>query len=404
MNDETYVTDALRAWASTHPRRATKLQRWSMSLTESTQLILDSEDKPNDAPFISTYSFPYGHTSDGKIPRIDRLFFDFDIPHSGTYRSGDNDVQAWKDDMGELLSKARKVAQFLQQSDRSDCWQAALSGHKGIHLDLVFPVVGISNGDYEQFKTGMASYSDAIISHISEVTGLDNLDQWVDVDSSDLGRLRRVPNTKHLGASRSFNEDRFCVPVTLTELANLTAEQYIKLTRSRRQITDSMTATPNEKAAEVLTQQIRTAQSSYDKSFGGSSSRASTVNTGRIQAYTQNANDSITVDDLPFVLSDRPCVLEFVNREDAFQHGAASHLMEMKVITEMMEKNVPIETMIDFFNQHPKAREDYTRERIGQYISRKYKPVSCETIWNRADSLCLKEGCQIWVDSVEQNR
>jgi hypothetical protein len=155
-----------------------------------------------------------------------------------------------------------------------------------------------------------------------------------------------------------------------------------------------MRAVPNEQAGEVLTQRVRNAPTSARRSTTGS-----TVNRGRIEQYEQTANDSIGVDDLPFVLSDRPCVLAFVEREDAFNHRSASHLMEMKCITEMMAKAVPIETMVAFFEQAPGFEEDYTRDRIEQYISRGYKPVSCDKIWQQADQFCLQSGCQIWIDA-----
>ncbi|OYR54984.1 hypothetical protein [Halorubrum halodurans] len=390
------VEDALRAWASTYPRRATKFQRWATSATEAVELVLDAEDDPSNWPFISTYSFPHGHTKDGAIPRIDRLFFDFDIPDTDEYRSGGKHVDAWARDMSRLLVRTRKVARFLLKSENPDCWQVVLSGHKGVHIDLVFPAVPPSNGDFEQFKNGMSTYADLIVEYLKDATGLDDLDAWVDVDSSDLGRLRRVPNTKHLGASQAFGEDRFCVPVTLKELAEIGPAEYIELTRSRRPVTRAMWATPNNKAGEVLTQHIRTADTTRRSTPSGS-----TVNRARIDAYEKAANDSITADDLPFVLSDRPCVLEFPKRADAFSHRSASHMMEMKAVTEMMEKEVPIQTMIDFLNQHPAAEEDYTRERIEQYISRNYNAVTCEKIWRQADAFCLGSGCQIWTDVQE---
>ena len=388
------VEDALRAWASTYPRRVTKFQRWATSVTEATELVLDAEDDPSNWPFISTYSFPHGHTKDNAIPRIDRLFFDFDVPDTGEYRSGKKHKAAWARDMSRLLVRTRKVARFLLKANDPDCWQVVLSGHKGVHLDLVFPPVSPSNGDFQQFRNGMGSYADSVVDYLKDATGLDDLDEWVDVSSADLGRLRRVPNTQHLGASKAFGEDRFCVPVTLKELAEIGPADYIELTRARRPVTDAMRAVPSEKAGEVLTQRVRNAETTQRSTSSGS-----TVNRARIDAYEKAANDSITVDDLPFVLSDRPCVLEFVERDDAFSHRSASHLMEMKAITEMMEKEVPIDTMIDFFDQHPAAEESYTRERIEQYISRDYNAVSCEKIWQQADDFCLHDGCQIWKDA-----
>lgn len=395
MNDRDLVKDALRAWASTYPRRVTKYQRWSTSLPEATELVLEAERDPDNWPFISTYSFPDGHTKDDAVPRIDRLFIDMDVPDDGEYRGGREGESAWIRDMSRLLIRVRKVAAFLLKSDTPECWQASLSGHKGIHLDLVFPPVPTSNGDFNQFRNGMASYADSITSYLRDATNMSDLDEYVDVSSEDLGRMRRVPNTLHLGATQSFGEDRFCVPVTLRELASLKPADYIQLTKSRRQVTDSMKPTPNEKAGEVLTQRVRAAPSGNRGRTGG------TVDRSRVKRYEKQANDAIGVEDLPFVMSDRPCVLEFPEREDAFRHRAASHLMEMKAITEMMAKEVPIDTMLEFFSQAPGFREDYTRERIEQYISRDYQPVSCEKIWSQADQFCLGSDCKIYVDEYE---
>jgi hypothetical protein len=269
-----------------------------------------------------------------------------------------------------------------------------LSGHKGVHLDLVFPPIHESNGDFQQFRNGMGSYADSIIEYLKEATKLDDLDEWVDVSSADLGRLRRVPNTKHLGATDAFGEDRFCVPVSLKELAEIGPAEYIELTRARRPVTKSMHATPSEKAGMVLTQRIRTANTS-----NRSASAGSTVNHGLVEQYKERANDSITVDDLSFVLSDRPCILEYVKRDDPFAHRGASHMMEMFAITHMIDKEVPIETMVDFFSQTPGYQEAYTRDRIKQYISRSYSPVNCEKIWQQADQFCLHDSCRLWVNA-----
>lgn len=419
MNDRDYVKQTLQAWAGSWPRRVTKYQRWATSVTEATELLLEAERDPNNWPFISTYSFPDGHTKDDAIPQVDRLFIDMDVPDTGEYRSGREREDAWIRDMSRLLVRVRKVATFLLNAKDPGCWQAVLSGHKGVHLDLVFPPVSSSNGTFSQFGTGMDSFADSIGTHLIESTNMDDLEDYIDVSSADLGRMRRVPNTLHRGATESFGEDRFCVPVSIRELASIKPSDYIDLTRSRRPVTDDMRATPNEKAGEVLTQQIRNASvGGFREGTGGSSSDVS-----RLTEYVENQNERIGVSDLPFVLSDRPCVLAFIEREDAFQHRSSSHLMEMKAITEMAEKNVPIElrrdpdgevlakrdrptvtggTMVDVFAQHPDFDENYTCERIDEYISRGYNPVSCEKIWDKADQFCLGSECQIWQDAQTQ--
>ncbi|NUC72593.1 hypothetical protein HTZ84_09770 [Haloterrigena sp. SYSU A558-1] len=411
-NETELVIDGLTYWADSWPRRVTKFQRWATSPEEAAELVLDAEDDPQNWPFISVYSFPEGHTKDGNVPRIDRLFIDFDVPDDGDYRGGDrgDPTARWVKDMSKLLVRARKVARFLLKTSSPESWQAVLSGHKGIHLDLAFPPIPTSNGDQSQFLNGINGYAESLKQYIIEATGLDDLEVYIDVDSSDLGRLRRVPNTKHLGASQAFGEDRFCVPVTLEELAEMRPADYIELTRSRREVDSRFKPTPNDKAAEVLTQRIRNAPSSSRRTSGG----GATNDPARLKAYVADQNDKITVDSLEFVLTDRPCIAEFFEREDAFRYRAASHYMEMFAITHMMRHKVPIEievsknahgketvevvggTMVEAFRGLPGFDEEYTCERVETYISLGYSPMKCEKVWQKAPTFCLQDSCGIW--------
>jgi hypothetical protein len=398
MNDRDYVEAALEAWASSYPRTVTRIQKWAYEKETALDLLMDAERDEDNSPFISTYSFPDGHTKDNNIPRIDRLFIDFDVPASGEYRSGAEREDAWIRDMSKLLVRVRKVAGLIVSTGSEWTWQAALSGHKGVHLDLTFSPISTSNGTYQQFRGGMRSYADLIEDYLIEKTNLSDLDTYIDVSSADLGRMRRVPNTLHGGATESFGEDRFCVPVTISELSKIKPADYIALTQSRRPVTSSMRATPNEEAGKKLIQQIRTATGSEsDRLFAGSS-----VDRNRISEYENNENGRLSVDDLGFVMNHRPCVEAFVDRDDAFDYGAASHLMEMKAVTEMMEQNVPIDVMIEFFSQANGFRERYTRGRIEQYISRSYDPVSCQKIWDEAPQFCVESDCRIWIDEQAQ--
>ena len=395
MKTETeLVCDGLRYWANSWPRRVTKFQRWSTTPEEAAELVLEAEDDPTNWPFISVYSFPDGHTKDGKIPRIDRLFIDLDVPDTGDYRGNTrgDPTAAWVRDMSKLLVRARKVARFILKTHSPESWQVVLSGHKGIHIDLAFPPISASNGDFTQFINGINAYSNSLKEYIIEATGLDDLDEYIDVDSSDLGRMRRVPNTKHLGASKAFGEDRFCVPITLEELSTLRPADYIELTRSRRELDARFNPTPNPKAAEVLTQRIRNASSATR------TTTTSTYDKRRVDQYKENENENIGVDDLDFVMSDRPCIMAFGDRTDAFAHRSQSHMMEMFIITNMMEKNVPIETMVEFFRGLPDFDEAYTRDRIETYISLDYSPMKCETVWQKAPTFCLRDSCNIWVN------
>jgi len=407
IEDEQAIEDALRFWASTYPRRVTKYQRWATSIPEAAETLAQIENDPENAAYISTYSFPSGHSSDKNVPRVDRLFIDFDVPDDGDYRSGKQREDVWVRDMSRLLVRTRKVATYLLNGPDPGCWQAALSGHKGVHLDLVFPPIAPENGTYEQFNAGLSAFVEQAVERLEAQTKLTDLHEYVDVSSADMSRMRRVPNTKHTGATDAFGEDRFCVPVTLKELAQIGPAEYIELTRSRRKITPAMKATPNEVAGEMLTQAIRTASPGGNHQVSGSS-----VDYDRLHTYVENQNDNISKEDIPFVLSHRPCVLAFIERDDAFSNRAASHLMEMKAITEMMRVGVPIETetnddtgwtevvggpMVDFFEDTPGFDREYTCDRVTQYICRQYVPVSCDKIWQQADQFCVGPSCGIYV-------
>jgi DNA primase large subunit len=62
----------------------------------------------------------------------------------------------------------------------------------------------------------------------------------------------------------------------------------------------------------------------------------------------------------------------------------------------MMDKKVPIETMVEFFRGLPEFDKSYTIERIETYISLGYSPMTCETLWEKAPTFCLKDSCEIW--------
>lgn len=384
MSNVDLIAESLRAVAPTYPRRVGKHQRTVASIKEAAKLLRKAERDENDFPFISTYSFPRGHSSDGEIPRIDRLFIDFDVPDRES---------KWEIAMSRLLVRVRKIAGVILETNNAGAWQASLSGHKGVHLDVTFPPVSEANGDRGQFKAGLGDYASGIVAALAEVTGIDDLDEYVDISSADLARMRRVPNMIHSGATKRFGEPRFCVPVSLDELANITPADYIQLTKSRRRITDGMMPTPSRRAHDRVTVAVRTASTNSTRSVG-----ESRYDTDVVEAYRRGSNGSVGVDDLAFMFTDRPCIQTFIERDDAFEHGSASHLMEMKVITEMANRNVPIETMVDYFSQHDDFDKAYTKQQIHQYIGRQYDPVACETIWDNADQFCIGSDCYLYDD------
>jgi len=176
---------------------------------------------PDNPPYVSVYGFPNGHPKDGHVPAIDTLFIDFDIPASGSYRSNNPNIDAWKRDMSALLTRVRAVCKMLLREGRAKNFRAALSGHKGVHLYLDFPAIETADDTLGQAKVGLGQYSQRLLEYLQHETRMD-LEDWIDVDSRDMARLCRLPNTIHSGAASAFNEDRYCVPVSISELSQIT--------------------------------------------------------------------------------------------------------------------------------------------------------------------------------------
>ena len=389
------LQQAIEVWCSTYPRRVTSLQRWAENAAEVEQ-HLNSRHGEEVAPFISVYGFPNGHTKNGNVPAIDTLFIDFDIPSGGEYRSTNPDPQAWYRDMSGLLTRVREVARLLVLEGSAHHFRAALSGHKGVHLYLDFPAIGPSEGTIGQFKVGTKRYADELIDYVQSSTGLD-LQEWVDVDSSDMARLCRMPNTRHDGASRAFDEDRYCVPVSVRELSEITPNKYVQLTRSPRPVPEECTRSPSEKAGSIITQYVRESVARQQSSGSGSY-----YDPKAIEEYEKEANNKITLDDVPFLTSNKPCIWEFRNRDDMFNHGAASHAMELNVIAHLVNKKVPIDVIVEYFSASDDFDEAYTREQVKTVIGRDYNSFRCATIWNQAEQFCLKDDCKIYLDEFQE--
>lgn len=388
------LEQAIDVWCSTYPRRVTSRQFWAENAADAESFLKDATDD-SKMPFVSVYGFPHGHTKDKKIPAIDTIFIDFDIPRGGEYRSSEPDLQAWYRDMSGLLTRVRKVARLLVQEESDRKFRAALSGHKGVHLYLDFPVLDPGDGTMGQFKVGLKRYADELIQYVEAATGLD-LETWVDVDSSDMARLCRMPNTKHFGASSAFDEDRYCVPVSVRELAEITPNEYVKLTRQPRPVPPGCERSPNRKARSIITQYVR------DAAVNNVRHSTSEYDPAAIKRYEREANDKITLEDVPFLTSNKPCIWEFRNRPDMFNHGAASHAMELNVIAALVASRVPIDVILEYFSTSQDFDPDYTRDRIHSVIARDYNTFRCEKIWEQADQFCLGSECKIYRDEHEE--
>lgn len=393
------VLQYLDAWAPDWPRRATRNQVWVDNPQQAVQALLSAEPVEDDSPFISVYSFPRGHTKQNHVPAVNTLFIDFDFD-GGEYKPGSGDRDAWQRDLSHLLVRARKVAQYIRDSGVAENWRASLSGHKGIHLFLDFPEVDPRAGDLDQFVAGMNEYANGLVEHIADETRMQSLQRYVDVTSSDMGRLCRIPNTLHGGAAASFGEERFCVPATIDEVATLTPSEYERLTQEPRSDIE-VRRVPSEKAGAVVTQHIETSNGSR----GGYSTSASSsiVDWSRVDDYIERSNDNLTLADAELLLSDMPCVLDFIEREDKFQYGNQSHEMESHVIAKMIQSNFPIEVIKEAMSNAPEYNPEYTERRVRELVARDFNPYSTKKLLRRAPEFMNTPGCQNCKRVIEQS-
>lgn len=383
------IADALDTWAPSYPRRVTQMQNWSHDAETAVEMLLHAENVENDSPFVSVYSFPRGHTKEDNIPAVNTLFIDFDIEH-GSYVPGSGDRDAWLRDLSELLVRARRVASVIEGGDREAGWRASLSGHKGIHLFLDFPTLPEDLGSFQKYIEGMNDYADSLVEEFANRTGLTDLDRYVDVTSSDLGRLCRVPNTIHSGATTSFGEERFCVPVTVSELAELTADDYHRLTRAPREMPWE-SRNPLDSVGEIVRQHVTTA--SPGSSWEGSAGTSPEKNWSRVKRHKRESNDNITIDDVKLLTTDMPCVWEYYKRDDKYRYGVQSRAMEAHSIAKLIEADVPIEVMHDFLDSAPEYDREYSQKRIEQLIAQDFKPFSAEKLLEQAPEFCGYDWC-----------
>jgi len=387
--------EAAAIWTDAYPRRVTKRQVWAYSPQELLAEI--SKVEGAEPGYVSLYSFPNGHTKDNAIPRIDTLFLDFDIP-DGAEESDD-----WEHELSKLLVRARRLAQIIIQEGNPEHWRVTLSGNKGIHLFHDFPEISKKQGTFGQFLNGVNKYANSLTSRFTELTGIGDLDSYIDASvTGDLGRLTRLPNTIHEKATEAHGETRYCVPATIEELAELRVGDYIRLTRSTRPVPDSCKRNPNQAAHDALVQYIRNAPVERSPT-----SRQPTVyDNTRIQDYKKYANEEIDVEDLDFVMQKRPCVKRFLRDEERFNHGGQSHVMEMKVITELLAEQVPIDTIVDAFDE-ASIDDSFSRQKtystIERYISGDFQnpsPVNCKKVWDELpffkDRYCVGEDCEVY--------
>lgn len=390
-NYERLILDASKAWCpkvnEDFPRRSSTANTFQTPVKQRHRMVMNLKaaidaEKP---AYVSTYSFPRGHTDDGEnIPEVNTIFVDFDIPSDSEYRNSDTQtLDEWKRSMSELLIRVQMVADTLLDSGKSKHWRASLSGHKGVHLFFDFETVHPNNGSYSQFRSGLGEYGDGMIDQLDEISGGINIDPWVDVDSSDLARLVRHPNTRHPGAKHI--DESWCVPVTIEELSEMTPEKYLELTAEPREVPESSKRVPSTEATDEISLKIRSA--------GGRSystqSTTSIKDYSKIVEYKDQSNKKINVSDIPFLVSDKPCIMAFVERDDSYNYGNQSRVMEIQIMKELIKKKVPIDVIANFFSPIDGWDKDGTISLIKDLISRYSGPFVCTNIWEDASEFCL---------------
>lgn len=355
--------------------------------------------------YYSVYSFPWGHPKDGNIPSVDCIFIDFDV--LGTKydpNSGETEFDDWKREMSALLARARMIASALIEKGADKHFRVALSGHKGVHLYFDFPKIHPEQGKFQQFKNGLKSYGEDLVEWLNSLAGGVDITPWVDVDGSDLARLARHPNTRHHGAAYD-DVDRWCVPLTVAELADCHVEDYLDHTASPRPMRSEMERSPNERAGKEVVQKIRVASTSSSSSSGN----VSRYDPKAVENYKKRANDDIELEDLldPLIMGNKPCVQAFREREDAYAYGQESRMMELSIMGFFIEKEVPIDVMHEFFEPIPGYDEETTQEMLEDLIGRQFRSFNCESIAGgydkngdpmkgRAERFCLGSECGVY--------
>lgn len=402
MNTKTrkLLWDASKEFAPTFPRQCadeTTIQT-RRDMRSDFVAALEAASDQGMPGYYSVYAFPRGHSKQGNIPEVDCIFIDLDVKGDDyDPNHGKTEFSAWKREMSALLARARMIASAILEEDAEQHFRVTLSGHKGLHLYLDFPTVSPNNGEFSQFKSGLKSYGETVMSWLDKIAGGVNIDPWVDVDASDLGRLARHPNTRHHGAEYD-DKDRWCVPITMDELANLHWEDYLRLTKAPRPIPDEVRRTPSKTAGDIVSQYIRLAV----PSSSGRSSTRSSFDPAVVRRYQEQSNDNIELDDVMMLVKNKPCIKAFRDRDDAYKHGEASRTMELSIMGRFIDLGVPYDVIHEFFETIPGYDKEWTEDELNDLVGREYKEFNCEKICGtrkspgRAAQFCLGDSCGVY--------
>jgi hypothetical protein len=371
------LRSTIPVWCPSFPRRATQHQEWVLDEDVLfSALAGETGERPG---YVSVYAFPGGHPRDGGVPRIDTVFFDFDIPGNSMYGrpSTPEDVNElmWTAEMNRLLSMISKVATELLDAGFAQHFRASLSGHKGVHLFIDFEPIDLSFGPTPyQVQRGLAEYVEGLVDVFRGAAGSD-VDEFLDVDSTDLARLTRCPNTIHDAATRLFEEPRFCVPVSIEELVDMDAEEYRRLTSAPR-LPPMDARNPSERAADVLTRYVWMAPGGPTHTGVGTNQHRS--RSEALRHYRENVADpAITLEEGYMTVKDhllqkKPCMWWFRDRDDCWDHSNQSHYFKIAIINELTLMGAPLEVIHEFFTATPNYDERLTESEIGAVLSMNY--------------------------------
>lgn len=386
-----HLEDVIAEWAPSYPRRVGQMQITVQTPEQVARFA--SSLREGEPGYISVYGFPRGHTIDGAVPDVDTMMFDFDIPSGGLYgrpkNPGEADREAWRADLTVLLEQAvHPFARTLLDGGHDEVWRAALSGHKGVHFYLDFPTIDFEVGTPAQFKAGLRSFADGLLETIDRESGA-SVSEWVDVDSSDLARLTRLPNTLHEGATRNFGEPRYCVPVSIEELATLTAADYERLTSEPRPLLNESRRVESARAAKQITHRIKLSDRG-----GEAGGKRWTYDPNRLKRYDERAIPAKT-EHIPRLLKHEPCFLAFVDDPEVYDHGDQSHQMKLALLTELVNIGVESEEILAFFDARtPDHDRDCTRDEIDSVIAYEYSPWGPTTLWLKSPRFCRPDLCR----------
>lgn len=319
---------------------------------------------PASNKYVTVFGCPEGHPSDGHIPMVDCLWFDFDV---------DKGADDWAAEIEPLLDALSQVASSLVSDKREEYWRVVLSGHRGVHLYLDFESIelDVPKAAYER---GLKKVHESVVDSLDELTVFP-LRDYFDKDGSNLSALVRVPNTLHPGATERFEEPRFAVPVDMDELIALTPERYAELVSAPR-LVDSWTRTPSPFARTNVLAAIQEADRNMDENLDTVYSRDNPIGVSNAKEWYE---ENWQTKDFGRVLDDEnrwrfdkwPCLLAWPDRDDQFDYRRESHNMEFWVMARLIQYRVPYERIVEYIKdmEHPRYSRWKTTKMLDNLIN-----------------------------------